>query len=75
MLIKKLFSDARQANLAVTYRDIRIKIHTKIADIQFNKECIKNDITPQYARIKMYCNSTAARKTKEEAERLYILKI
>jgi predicted GIY-YIG superfamily endonuclease len=72
MLIKKLFSDASQASLAVSYRDIRIKIHTKIADIQFNKECIRKKITPQYAQIKMNCNSIAARKTKEQAEALYV---
>ena len=72
MLIKKLFSDASQASLAVSYRDIRIKVHMKIADIYFNKECLRNKVTPQYAKIKMKCNSVAARKTKEEAEELFV---
>lgn len=72
MLIKKLFSDASQANLAMTYREVRIKVHSKIADIYFNKECIKNKVTPHYARIKMNCNSLAAKKTKDQAEIIFV---
>ena len=72
MLIKKLFVDASQAKLANGYRSVRIKIHTLIADIHFNKQCLMHNVIPKYARLKINSHSMAAKKTKEQAERLFV---
>lgn len=72
MLIKKLFSDACQANLACKYRNVRIKVNTISADIKFNKDCLRHKVTPKYAKIKIKSSLKAASKTKHQAEKLFV---
>ena len=43
-----------------------------VANIYFNKQCVRNKITPRYINIKIRTNNKTARKTKEFAEQFWI---
>ena len=44
---------ASQAKMYTKYRNVKTKLHKTIANIYFNKECLKHKLTPTYAKIKI----------------------
>ena len=44
---------ASQAKMYTKYLNVKIKLHKTIANIYFNKECLKHKLTPTYAKIKI----------------------
>ena len=64
---------ASRANMVHNFQNIKIQLHKTILHIRFNKTCLKNNITPNYARIKFKCSFFADIKTKRHSE-LYRIK-
>ena len=54
------------------YLNMKTKLHKTIANIYFNKECLKHKLTPTYAKIKIKDTNKAATKTKEQPQTLRI---
>ena len=53
---------------------MKSKLHRTIANIYFNKECLKHKLTLTYAKIKIKDTNKAATKTKEQSQTLRIKK-
>ena len=51
---------------------MKTKLHKTIANIYFNKERLKHNLTPTYAKIKIKDANKAATKTKEQSQTLRI---
>ena len=58
---------ASQAKMYTKYLNVKTKLHKTIANIYFNKECLKHKLTPTYAKIKIKDTNKAATKTKEQS--------
>ena len=54
---------------------MKIKLHKTIANIYFNKECLKQKLTPTYAKIEIKDTNKAATKTKEHSQTLRLKKL
>ena len=54
------------------YLIVKTKLHKTIANIYFNKECLKHKLTPTYAKIKIKDTNKAATETKEQSQTLRI---
>jgi hypothetical protein len=50
------------------YKNTKLKLLTCNANIYFNKQCLKNNVTPTYAKLKIANLSQAAIKTKQKAQ-------
>ena len=59
---------ASRANIVRDFQNVKTQLHKTILHIKFNKTCLKNNIIPNYARIKIKCSSFADVKTKKHAE-------
>jgi hypothetical protein len=57
---------ASQARSIRQYKNVKRKILICNANIHFNRECIKRNITPKYANIKIPSTSPAEKHTKKE---------
>ena len=55
---------ASQANRIHHYKNVRRKILKCCADIYFNKQCIKQNLIPNYAKLKISNTSPVAKFTK-----------
>ena len=44
---------ASQAKMYTKYVNVKTKLHKTLANIYFNKECLKHKLTPTYAKIKI----------------------
>ena len=51
---------------------MKTKLHKTIANIYFNKECLKHKLTPTYAKIKIKDTNKAATKTNQQLQTLRI---
>ena len=51
--IYKHYNLASQAKMYTKYLNVKTKLHKTIANIYFNKECLKYKLTPTYAKIKI----------------------
>ena len=56
------------------YLNIKTKLHKTIANIYFNKECLKHKLTPTYAKIKIKDTNKATLRIKNELKYLQIKK-
>jgi len=54
---------AIQAKCINQYKKLRVKVLKCCVNIYFNRQYIKRDIIPKYARIKIPCTSPAAKVT------------
>lgn len=60
------------ALLDTQYKSVKLKLVYTIQNIKFNKDCLRLDVIPNYAEIKINNRSYAANKTKAFAETLWI---
>ena len=72
MIFKSIDNLASQAKMYTKYLNVKTKLHKTIANISFNKECLKHKLTPTYAKIKIQDTNKAATKTKEQSQTLRI---
>jgi hypothetical protein len=63
MLFQKVTVLASQAESIYKYKNIKTKLLQCCENIYFNKQCLINNITPLYAKIKIPHTSPAARIT------------
>ena len=68
IIFKLIDTLGRQAKILTNYLNYKLRIHKKKANIHFNKQCLKMEVIPKYATIKMKNTSRATLKTKQEAE-------
>ena len=61
-------TEAGQANTIYNYQNVKIKLLKTILHIKFNKNCIKNNIIPKYARLKYNDSSEAAKTAIKKAQ-------
>ena len=59
---------ASQAKMYTKYLNVKTKLHKTIANIYYNKGCLKHKLTPTYAKIKIKDTNKAATKTKEQSQ-------
>jgi hypothetical protein len=65
------FNSAGQAEV-LKYRNAVLKVRKTHAHIQFNKQCLQNNVTPKYAKITIKHNTKAARITETKSRTQYI---
>jgi hypothetical protein len=63
--VKLIASQARCIN---QYKNLRVKVLKCCVNIYFNRQCLKRDITPKYARIKIPYTSPAAKVTQKKTQ-------
>lgn len=64
--------EACQASTVFKFQNIKIKLLKTNLHIKFNKECIRNNLIPKYASIKINNNSKIATKIKERAQIMWL---
>ena len=65
-IMNETLFEASQSNTVYLYQNIKIKLLKVNLHIKFNKKCIRNNIIPNYAKIKINDTSTAAKITISE---------
>lgn len=64
--------EASQASTVYRFQNIKIRLLKTNSHIKFNKECLKNNLIPNYASIRIGNNSKTATKIKKRAQVMWI---
>ena len=62
MIFRSIDNLATQAKMYTMYLNMKTKLHKTIANIHFNKKCLKHKLTPKYAKIKIKDTNKAVTK-------------
>ena len=66
--MKIKFINASQAKLMYKYFNTKKTLQLTIANIYFNKSCLKNNVIPKYVNVNIRSKNISALKTKRQAE-------
>ena len=72
MIFLSIDNLASQAKMYTKFLIVKTKLHKTIANIYFNKECLKHKLTPIHAKINIKDTNKSATKTKEQSQTLRI---
>ena len=67
-----MYIEADQAKVVYKYKNLKTKILKANLNIRFIKRCLRQDITPKFAVIKIRNTSIAASNTKIKAQKVWL---
>lgn len=65
-------SIASPAQLALQYKNVKLKLINTIHNIKFNKDCLKYDLRPKYVQVKIKNQSSSAKRTLSMAQLFWV---